>query len=307
MPMSGKSFDVQGNIFRKPHGGMYGASGMNSIPGTAMDTAPIPQGSLDPIIKKHLSGTSDKKDAGSSQWGSYAQIDDMREPFQGFPVGIICIKLDYPKIPGNVVNATTFPFPVVYEVLDFEIERLFEGDPSLEQLVLDAAKKLESSGVKVIVGACGYFAHFQQSVANHVGVPVFMSSLCQLPVIRLGLRKDARIGVLCANGENLSDAILSQIGETSHNLIIADVSKIDSFAPIRWGKDVLDNVALSRDLGTLSAEMRRRNPDMEAILLEFSDLPPYAYDIQQACGLPVFDFITMIEWVAKSVTQNRYL
>lgn len=245
--------------------------------------------------------------APASAWGRYAIIDDTRAPYAGFPVGIICIKLDYPKIPGNVVNAQTFPFPVVYEVLDFEIERLFEGDPTLEQLVLDAAKKLEGAGVKAIVGACGYFAHFQQSVANEVDVPVYMSSLCQLPMIRMGCGTDGEIGVLCANGENLDEKILSQIGESAEGLIIEDVSKIDSFGAIRWGKDVLDNVALASDLADLTAKMRKDNPNMKAVLLECSDLPPYAFDIQQACGLPVYDFITLIEWAARSVTQRRYL
>lgn len=240
-------------------------------------------------------------------WGRYAVIDDTRAPYAGFPVGIICIKLDYPKIPGNVVNAQTFPFPVVYEVLDFEIEHLFEGDPTLEQLVLDAAKKLEGAGVKAIVGACGYFAHFQRSVANAVDVPVYMSSLCQLPMIRMGCGTDGEIGVLCANGENLDEKILSQIDESAEGLIIEDVSKLDSFGAIRWGKDVLDNAALASDLADLAAQMREDSPNMKAVLLECSDLPPYSYDIQQACGLPVYDFITLIEWAARSVTQRRYL
>ena len=89
--------------------------------------------------------------------------------------------------------------------------------------------------------------------------------------------------------------------------MIEDVSKLDSFGAIRWGKDVLDNVALASDLADLAAQMRKDNPNMKAVLLECSDLPPYAYDIQQACSLPVYDFITLIEWAARSVTQKRYL
>lgn len=242
----------------------------------------------------------------SEGWGEYAVVDDMRESYAGFPVGVICVKLDYPKIPGNVVNARTFSFPIVYEVLDFEIERLFEGDPSLEQLVIDAAKKLESRGVRAIVGACGYFAHFQQSVADSVGIPVYMSSLCQLPMVRLGMGRAGKVGVLCANGENLDGRILAQIGETPEGLVISDVSALESFGPIRWGSGVLDNARLAHDLAQLAKRMRDEHPDLRAILLECSDLPPYAHDIQVACGLPVYDFVTMIEWAARSVDQRRY-
>lgn len=253
------------------------------------------------------SESSTKMSGLAQAWGRYAVMDDARLPFEGFPVGVICIKLDYPKVPGNVVNAQTFPFPVRYEVLHFQIERLFEGDPTLEQLVIDAAQRLEAQGVRAIVGACGYFAHFQASVANAVDVPVYLSSLCQLPLIRLGCGAQGTIGVLCANGENLDQEILSQIGESPHGLVISDVSKLASFGAIRWGKDVLDNVALASDLMDLAAQMRKDHPDMRAILLECSDLPPYAHDIQQACGLPVYDFITLIEWVAHAVTQERYI
>ena len=39
----------------------------------------------------------------------------------GHAVGIIAVDLVYPKLPGNVVNATTFDFPVIYKKVSFEI------------------------------------------------------------------------------------------------------------------------------------------------------------------------------------------
>jgi len=48
------------------------------------------------------------------------------------------------------------------------------------------------------------------------------------------------------------------------------------------------------------------NPDIGAILLECSDMPPYSADVQRAVNLPVFDFITMINWVHHSVAQRPY-
>jgi len=68
----------------------------------------------------------------------------------------------------------------------------------------------------------------------------------------------------------------------------------------------LDNARLAKDLVQMSQAMVRENPDIGAILLECSDLPPYAYDIQAATGLPVFDFITLINWVKQAVVQKRY-
>ena len=90
--------------------------------------------------------------------------------FSGQVLGIIAVKLDYPKLPGNVANACTFNYPVCYEVVDFEIEQLFAGDPAIKQMIIEAAKKLEAQGVRAIIGACGYFAHFQKDVAAAVDV-----------------------------------------------------------------------------------------------------------------------------------------
>lgn len=82
-------------------------------------------------------------------------------------------------------------FLVLYKKVEFDIELLFEGAPELEMVVVEAAKELEAEGVRAIVGACGYFAHFQKQVADAVNVPVFLSSLCQLPLIKLGLEARA--------------------------------------------------------------------------------------------------------------------
>lgn len=224
----------------------------------------------------------------------------------GQTIGIVTVDLDYPKLPGNVANATTFDYPVRYEKVKFEIEQLFAGDPSIEELVVEAAKKLEREGVRAIVGACGFFAHFQDSVAAAVDVPVFMSSLVQAPLVEVGLRPGQKIAVLAADGKSVTPELLARVNARPDRLIVKDIGSLESFAPIRWGKTTLDNGALIADLQQVAVSLVEKHPEIGAFLLECSDLPPYATDIQAATGLPVFDFITLIDWVQKSVTQRPY-
>ncbi len=224
----------------------------------------------------------------------------------GFPVGIIAIRLDYPKMPGNVVNAQTFGFPVLYEEVVFEIEQLFEGDPALADAVIAAAGKLEARGARAIVGACGFFAHFQQQVAAAVDVPVFLSSLVQVPLVELALKPGQKILVFAADGDSVDDELLSQVGASGDRLIVQNLGDREAFAPIRHGRTVLDNGALIADLEKLACAQIEAHPEIGAILLECSDLPPYAADLQEATGLPVFDFITLINWVHQAVAQPRY-
>lgn len=224
----------------------------------------------------------------------------------GHVLGVIAVDLVYPKLPGNVVNATTFDYPVLYKKVAFEIEQLFDGDPALEEMIVNAAKELEAEGVRAIIGACGYFAHFQKPVAAAVGIPAFMSSLCQVPVVKLALRPQQKILVLCASGDSVNQEFFSKVGASLDDCLIQDIGGLESFAPIRWGKTVMDNARLAKDLVSVVRQALDRNPEVGAILLECSDLPPYACDIQRATGLPVFDFITLMNWVAQSVTQKRY-
>lgn len=224
----------------------------------------------------------------------------------GHPIGIIAVDLVYPKLPGNVANATTYDFPVLYKKVNFDIELLFAGAPEIEAEIIAAAKELEAEGVRAIIGACGYFAHFQRQVAEAVDVPVFLSSLCQIPIIKLGLKSSQKIAVFAASGENLNETLLQKVGVDLNDCVIQNIGNLESFAPIRWGKTQLDNGRLTKDLMEVAQKLVSGRSDIGAILLECSDLPPYANDIQRATGLPVFDFITLINWVKQAVVQKRY-
>lgn len=224
----------------------------------------------------------------------------------GYAVGIIAVNLVYPKLPGNVANATTYPFPVIYKEVNFEIEKLFEGDESIKDIIINAARELESVGVRTVIGACGYFAHFQREVANAVNIPVFLSSLCQLPLIKLSLSEKKKIAVIAASGENISNRLLANVGSDLDRLIVKNIGSLPSFEPIRWGKTQLDNGRLESDLCREVEELTESNPDIGAILLECSDLPPYAKSIQSVTGLPVFDFNSMIDMVYHGVVQKNY-
>ncbi len=224
----------------------------------------------------------------------------------GFAIGVIAVHLVYPKLPGNVANATTYPFPVLYKEVFFEIEELFEGSNAIKTQIIDAAKYLEEQGVRAIIGACGFFAHFQNDVKEAVNVPVFLSSLCQLQLIKTGLSDNKKIAVIAASGESITDELLSKVGTDSSRLIVQDIGHLDSFAGIRYGSIGFDNANLTEELVNVISELVEKNPDIGAILLECSDLPPYAKSIQAATGLPVYDFNTMIDLIYHSVVQKTY-
>lgn len=105
----------------------------------------------------------------------------------GYPIGIVYIEsVNYPLLPGNVVNACTYDFPVrMKAVPNLTNDRLFNNDPTIADDIVATAKSLvENDGVRAICSACGFFGNYQQQVRQAVDVPVAMSSLVQIPWIR---------------------------------------------------------------------------------------------------------------------------
>lgn len=224
----------------------------------------------------------------------------------GHSIGIIAVNMKYPKLPGNVANATTYQFPVLYKKVSFKIEQLFEGDESLKEMIIQAAKELEAEGVRAVVGACGFFANFQQDVADALEIPAFLSSMVQLPMIKTGLKSGKKIGIITASGGSVTDKMLRDMGVNPEDCYIEDVGSIEGFKTIRYEYDYLDNESIAQTIVNAAKNLVKKHDDVGAILLECSDIPPYAFMVQEAVNLPVFDFITLINWAHHATTQKPY-
>lgn len=227
----------------------------------------------------------------------------------GYSVGILYLDACwYPIIPGNVANLETYNFPVRLKVVpDCHTAQLLEGDPSLLNNTIQAAKELEEEGARAICAACGFFGNFQDQVAAAVDIPVFLSSMVQVPWIKIGLKPEKKIGILTAYADGLTEALYRSCGITeSRNLMIADLSREPEFSAIIENRGAFDNEIVRQEVVDAAVRLATENPDLGAILLECSDMPPYAADVQRAVKLPVYDFITMINWVHHATSQKPY-
>lgn len=226
----------------------------------------------------------------------------------GYPLGILALDVAYPLIPGNVVNAYTYNFPVRVKIVKgATTKRIFNNDRTLLDDFIQTAKELENEGVRAISGACGYFANFQEEMAEALNVPVFMSALVQAPWIKISLKKEKKIGVICAKGDSITKKMLESVGiNDSSYLVIKGLEDTEQFGSlVKCTKTEFNNNIVRNEVVGASLELAENN-DLGAILLECSDLPPYSADIQRATNLPVFDYISMHNWIHHAVTQRRY-
>ena len=232
------------------------------------------------------------------------------QAWYGESIGILILNASYPCIPGNVGNATTFPFPVRYKVVrEASIDRLLrQRDPALLRPFIDAAIELQQEGVRAVTGACGFMALFQREIANALEIPVFLSSLLQIPFIRQILNQGQTIGVVTADASALTGDHFSAVGISPDTpLVIAGMEGQAEFkAAILEERGTLDSDRIQAEVVQVALEMVQKHRDIGALLLECSDLPPYAHAVQQATGLPVYDFTTMIGHVHSALVRTPF-
>lgn len=231
------------------------------------------------------------------------------QSWYGEQIGILILDAAYPCIPGNVGNATTYDYPVRFqEVRGASIERLLnQRDPALEEAFVEAAVELRDRGVRAITGACGFMAYFQEEVAAAVDVPVFLSSLMQIPFMHALC--GGSVGIITADASRLTQRHFSACSVPGDiPLAIAGMEGQREFREaILEEKGTLDSAEIEREAIEVASELVAQHPQVRSILLECSDLPPYAHAVQAATGRPVFDFITMINYVQQSLVHRSYV
>jgi hypothetical protein len=227
----------------------------------------------------------------------------------GQAIGILLLDQCSPFIPGDVANATTYDFPVrFYRVPGFIVNRAIHQDPTVYDDLLAGARELISQGVRAITGDCGFMGIHQKRLAAEVAVPVFLSSLLQLNFMSSIIGENEKVGIITANSKLLGKPLLEAVGvQNMSNLVIRGMEDQPSFAEsILRDSMTLDADEIEQEVVRVTLDLVETNPDVKTILLECSMLPPYGAAVQEATNLPVFDYISMINYVYSAAVQKRY-
>lgn len=226
----------------------------------------------------------------------------------GEAIGIMLLDFWAPYIPGDVGNATTYRYPVRYKLVEgLSFTRLRNKDKSALDIIIKAAKELEQEGVRAITTDCGFFALFQKEVAGAVNIPVFLSSLLQGPFISTIIGKGNKYGIISADGSSLDKDFLAAVNIDPADIFIRGLENTANFSKAGVEETgVLDSELVEAEVMEAALTLQKEHPEIKAILLECSMLPPYGKAVQDATGLPVFDFVTMIDYVYTAVVKRRF-
>jgi Asp/Glu/hydantoin racemase len=228
-------------------------------------------------------------------------------PNYGFAVGIIMLETKFPRIPGDIGNATTFSFPVLYRIVRGASGRrvVIDRDPSLLEPFIEAGQELRREGVKMIATSCGFLAMFHRELCQALDVPVFTSSLVQIPLV-YSVTGCRRVGVLTANAGSLTDLHFESVGASGIPLAVEGVEKDYLWTVFRDDLEELDVDRAEKDVVKAAKRLVSKHSDIGGIVLECTNLPPFARSVQQAVGLPVFDIVTLINMGYEAVSRRDY-
>ncbi len=227
----------------------------------------------------------------------------------GAAVGILMLEARFPRIPGDMGNALTWPFPVHYKVVrGASPDRVVrQGAPGLLDTFVEAARELVADGVDGITTNCGFLSLFQAELAAAVPVPVATSSLMQVELANRLLAPGRRAGILTISGSSLTDAHLT-CAHVPEGTPIGTTEGGEEFSRAILGDELeLDVTAARRDNVQAALVLQTAHPDLGALVLECTNMEPYRVDIAAATGLPVFSIQTFVTWFQAGLVPRRYL
>src|SRR5579864_8430647 len=96
----------------------------------------------------------------------------------GARLGILMLEARFPRIPGDMGNAATWPFPVLYRVVKGASPQrvVRERAAGLLDAFIAAARELVALGADGITTNCGFLSLYQRELAAALAVPVATSS-----------------------------------------------------------------------------------------------------------------------------------
>ena len=226
----------------------------------------------------------------------------------GAAVGILMLEARFPRIPGDVGNATTWPFPVLYKVVrgaspERVVRRRAEG---LLEAFVAGGRELVAQGADGIVTNCGFLSLFQEELASACGVPVATSALMQAPLIERLLPPGRRVGVLTVSEASLTPEHLAAAGVALDTPIVGTDGGRE-FTRVLLGNELeLDVAAAERDILDAGDRLVARHPEVGAVLLECTNMCPYARALRDRLGLPVFDMVSFVTWFHGGLVPRRW-
>ena len=234
----------------------------------------------------------------------------------GITIGLVQMHVNLPMIPGNMGNASTFDFPMLYRRMESDNAFDVMANPPAQNFtdgIVEAAQWLELQGVKAIMGNCGFFGSYQNVVRKQINVPFFSSSLMMLPMMVQSMPGNKKVGVITANGPILEQVQAIEncglsLEDKKNRIVVMGCEEYPEFSTgIMANTGRYNPAKVEREIVSVAERMLVANKDIGAILLECTELSPHAVAVQNAVHMPVWDYTTLTRWIQSGCVRRPFV
>ncbi|MDE0460361.1 MAG: aspartate/glutamate racemase family protein [Chromatiales bacterium] len=225
----------------------------------------------------------------------------------GASMGMLLLETRFPRIPGDGGNAATWPFPVLWRVVSGATpDRVVRDRGGGVEDFVAAGRELVALGADGITTNCGFLVLHQERLARECGVPVAASSLLQVPWVERLLPPGRRVGVVTVEAASLTPKHLECAGARPDTPVEGTEDGAELTRVLLGDELELDVDRAREDVLAAARRLVERNRDVGAIVLECTNMPPYAADVSRATGLPVHDFHSFVCWFQAGLRPRTF-
>jgi hypothetical protein len=206
-------------------------------------------------------------------------------------LGVLMLQTRFPRPPGDIGHPASFAFPVRYRVVPgaFPAAVVRGRDPALLEPFIAAGQQLVREGAVALATSCGFLARWQRELQAALPVPVWSSSLLHLAEL-----KGTRCGVVTIEAASLTREHFTAVGADPATPVEGITPGSALHSTLLEDRDTLDEADAERQVLAAGDRLLARHPDLQALVLECTNLPPYADALRRATGLPVHDIVTLL-------------
>lgn len=222
-------------------------------------------------------------------------------------IGILMLDSQFPRIYGDVGNPATWGFDVAIEVVPKATPQavICRGDDLLAPFIA-AGQRLIKQGVSGITTTCGFLSIYQNELSKVLGVPVLTSSLMQVASVNATLAEGKCAAILTISASALTSEYLRAAKVPLNTPIGSTEGGFEFSRCILNNEPVLDIAMARKDNVSAAVALVKSNPNIGALVLECTNMVPYAADIAKATGLPTYSMYSLISWFQTSLAPPHF-
>jgi hypothetical protein len=212
-------------------------------------------------------------------------------------LGVLMLDTRFARPPGDIGNPDTFArlqIPVRYRTVSgASPQRVVRDDDQLDlQDFIAAARELVEQGACLISTSCGFLARYQRELQAAVPVPLMSSSLLWLCEPELAAQ---RCAVLTIDAQAFDARQLSGVGADSATIVAGVASGCEFQRRILGNEPEIDLRQAQQDVVDGAWALTRAHPQVTTLVLECTNMPPYAAAVAAATGKRVEHIVSLIE------------